>query len=54
MNNTIEIGLKLLILYGIFCGTVGALFNEALSVLEDIYYEKKYKKRKQKDKECTA
>lgn len=54
MNNTIEIGLKLLILYGIFCGIVGALFNEALSVLEDIYYEKKYKKRKQKDKECTA
>ena len=43
-----------LIAYGIFCGTVSALFNEALSVLEDIYYEKKYKKRKQKDKECTA
>ena len=54
MNNTIEIGLRLLILYGIFCGIVGALFNETLSVLEDIYYEKKYKKRKQKDKECTA
>ena len=54
MNNTIEISLKLLILYGIFCGTVGALFNETLSVLENTYYEKKYKKRKQKDKECTA
>lgn len=54
MDNTIELSLKLLILYGIFCGTVGALFNETLSVLEDMYYEKKYKKRKQKDKECTA
>ena len=49
-----EIPFVCLIAYGIFCGTVGALFNEALSVLEDIYYEKKYKKRKQKDKECTA
>ena len=54
MNNTIEIGLKLLILYGIFCGLVGAIFNEVLRELEYWYYaykEKKQQEREQKSKE---
>ena len=50
MNNTIEISLKLLILYGIFCGLVGAIFNEVLRELEYWYYA--YKEKKQKSKKC--
>ena len=48
MNNTIEIGLRLLILYGIFCGLVGAIFNEVLRELEYWYYA--YKEKEQKSK----
>ena len=57
MNNTIEIGLKLLILYGIFCGLVGAIFNEVLRELEYWYYaykEKQQQEREQKSKECDS
>ena len=57
MNNTIEISLKLLILYGIFRGLVGAIFNEVLRELEYWYYaykEKKQQEREQKSKECNS
>ena len=57
MNNTIEISLKLLILYGIFCGLVGGIFNEVLRELEYWYYaykEKKQQEREQKSKECDS
>ena len=54
MNNAIEISLRLLILYGIFCGLVGAIFNEVLKELEYSYYaykENKQQEREQKSKE---
>ena len=57
MNNAIEISLRLLILYGIFCGLVGAIFNEVLRELEYWYYaykEKKQQEREQKSKERNS
>ena len=48
MDNAIELSLKLLILYGIFCGLVGAIFNEVLRELEYWYYA--YKEKEQKSK----
>ena len=52
MNNAIEISLRLLILYSIFCGLVGAIFNEVLRELEYWYYA--YKEKKQKSKKCDS
>ena len=57
MDNTIELSLKLLILYGIFCGLVGAIFNAVLRELEYWYYaykEKKQQERDQKSNECDS
>ena len=57
MDNAIELSLKLLILYGIFCGLVGAIFNEVLRELEYWYYaykEKKQQEREQKSKKCNS
>ena len=52
MDNAIELSLKLLILYGIFCGLVGAIFNEILREFEYWYYA--YKEKKQKSKKCNS
>lgn len=50
----IEIPFTCLVAYGIFCGIIGALLNETISIINCMYYEKKNKKYKQEDKECTA
>ena len=55
----IEIPFTCLVAYGIFCGIIGALLNETISIIncmyyENVYHEKKNKKYKQEDKECTA